>query len=248
MCTVTFVPDVDGKFFLTSNRDEAPERAASNLERMNRGGAQLLFPRDQGAGGTWIGVNNRGHVLCLLNGAFERHERQLVYRMSRGIMLLELLASPDILSSLHGYDLQDIEPFTLVYAALSGLWELRWDGHTRFIRALNPEESHIWSSATLYDVTVRKQREGWFQQWKSSAAPVNLEKILNFHRFSGDGDARYDVVMNRSNIVRTVSITSIAHRGTGVAMWFQDLLSGREVQDELILLKNVPQPDRTFRL
>jgi hypothetical protein len=160
-------------------------------------------------------------------------------------MLLELLESPDIIAAFHGYDLQDIEPFTLISAALSGLWELRWDGHTRFIRALNQRESHIWSSSTLYDATVRKRREAWFHGWKSSPEPANLEKILNFHRFAGDGDSNYDVVMNRNDIVRTVSITSIAHRGTVAGMWFHDLLSGREVHDELILLKNVPQLDRT---
>ena len=77
-------------------------------------GKKIMFPKDGEAGGTWIGATPYGRVVCLMNGAFVRHERQLPYRMSRGQVVLDALISDNLSDFLQHYLLENIEPFTLV--------------------------------------------------------------------------------------------------------------------------------------
>src|SRR5215472_14610351 len=66
MCTLTFVPTVDG-YLAGMNRDELLTRPAAlppeihELEAM-----KLVYPREP-SGGTWIACNSRGNLLALLN-------------------------------------------------------------------------------------------------------------------------------------------------------------------------------------
>ena len=75
MCTVTIIPQENNGFVLTSNRDEAPDRVSLAPDFYLVDGIKLLFPKDK-MGGTWIGVSEKNRVVCLLNGAFEKHERK----------------------------------------------------------------------------------------------------------------------------------------------------------------------------
>ena len=79
---------------LTSNRDENAARSPQHLDREEIGpkgasGARLVFPRDTAAGGTWIAASDSNRVVCLLNGAFEKHHHRPPYRRSRGLMVLD---------------------------------------------------------------------------------------------------------------------------------------------------------------
>ena len=66
-------------------------------------------------------------------------------------------------------------------------------------------------------------------------ADFSQPAILDFHRTAGDGDPENDIIMNRSNRVRTTSITSIAKLPTSSDMYFQDILSGKEKEGKLKL-------------
>ncbi|MGQ0552782.1 MAG: NRDE family protein [Planctomycetota bacterium] len=70
MCTVTFVPGlVGGGYLLASNRDESPRRVPALAPYARQlGGRLVLAPRDGEAGGSWIGVDEQGRALCVLNG------------------------------------------------------------------------------------------------------------------------------------------------------------------------------------
>ena len=46
MCTVTFIAKKNGQFFLTSNRDEAPKRSATNLIEVVQNDKKIIFPQD----------------------------------------------------------------------------------------------------------------------------------------------------------------------------------------------------------
>jgi uncharacterized protein with NRDE domain len=85
MCTVTLIPKGTNNFVLTSNRDEAPNRHTLSPDFYNIENTKLLFPKDEVAGGSWIGVSEKQRVLCILNGGFEKHERKATYRLSRGV-------------------------------------------------------------------------------------------------------------------------------------------------------------------
>ena len=71
MCTLTFIPGLPGGgYLLATNRDESPTRgiaAAPTVQQL--GPRQVLAPRDPDGGGTWVGVDDSGLCLAILNGA-----------------------------------------------------------------------------------------------------------------------------------------------------------------------------------
>ena len=130
MCTLTFFPTHNNGFILTSNRDESPRRETKPPDFYMEEGTRLLYPRDMQAGGTWIGVSAKQRVVCLLNGGFTAHEREAEYRMSRGIIVKDLLLAEDPLPTIDKYDFHGIEPFTVVVVDWNEslrIFELVWD-------------------------------------------------------------------------------------------------------------------------
>ena len=61
----------------------------------------MLLPTDTEKGGTWIGLHEKGHLLVLLNGGFEMHQRLERYRKSRGLIVKDLLDKEDPLKEWH---------------------------------------------------------------------------------------------------------------------------------------------------
>jgi len=235
MCTVTFIPQADQGFILSSNRDEQADRSPQNITIADIAQQKLLFPRDAGAGGTWIAVSDQNKMLCLLNGAFEIHQRQLPYRLSRGVMVLDFFNYPEAKDFMAQYNLENIEPFTLVIYDRGALYELRWDGIERYIKVLDPQQIHIWSSATLYSKEVREKREKWFADWQQKNEHLDLTAILDFHKNAGEGDPWNDVIMNRLGIVETVSITNVVGTAEAIQMLYHDLVNNKIKQEKIYL-------------
>lgn len=69
MCTIALAYKVEpmGEIFLVANRDEALDRPAEQARIRQFGDRQVLAPLDLEAGGTWIGLNDRGLVVCITN-------------------------------------------------------------------------------------------------------------------------------------------------------------------------------------
>jgi len=223
MCTVTFVPSGES-LFITSNRDEKhwrPSAAAPAITEFPSG--SMLFPKDPHAGGTWIASHENGNAIVFLNGGFVAHSPQPVYRKSRGLILLDLLDSISPVNSFMAINLNNIEPFTAVIWEDSLLFECRWDGSRKHQRDLNPGRPHIWSSVTLYDETVINKRKNWFSTWLKQYKDPDAASILNFHRFTGDGDQHNDLLMNRDGKVFTVSVTQLQIQPHGTTMQYLDL-------------------------
>lgn len=92
MCTLPFLPLDDGGYLLGHNRDESRRRArGAPPESHRRGEIAFVAPRDPDEGGTWLGVNQAGITLCVLN-AFEPDPSRLPEKsLSRGLVAWELL-------------------------------------------------------------------------------------------------------------------------------------------------------------
>lgn len=209
MCTVSFIP-VNGKFFITSTRDEKLTRKNAIVPRMFiYNGQKLFFPRDGDAAGTWIVMKENGDAAVLLNGAFICHKAEPPYRLSRGIILLDIISSERPSVAFTKMNLLDIEPFTLILLESNCLYEFRWDGTKKYCKQLNVNRPYIWSSATLYDGLVTKKREQWFASFLNSHPALTQQDILTFHQFTGDGDKPNDLLMTRDGMYATVSITGI---------------------------------------
>jgi len=227
MCTVTFIPQQQGGFVLTQNRDETPLRKgvlfpSSHIAEHS----ELLFPKDGEAGGTWLSISTKGRVAALLNGAFENHKRTPPYRKSRGLVVLESFDFNTPQEFAAHYDFENIEPFTLILIESQPeleLWELRWDGTQTHLKQCNALQEQIWSSSPLYNAAMRAERESWFETWKNKA-PHTADSILHFHHTAGNGDPETDVKMVRP-YVQTVSITQITQQEGNLCMQYHDLLT-----------------------
>ena len=223
MCTVTYLPTRAG-FILTSNRDEALVRKqAENPHIETIAGQQLLFPRDGEAGGTWVATSENDRTVCLLNGAFVRHQRNPPYRMSRGLVVLDFFKTDSARDFHQNYNLQGIEPFTMVIVEDGELFELRWDGNEKYFKSIDAQKPHIYCSATLYTSEVIAMRQKWFANWLAAHQQYNIEDILNFHLFAGEGDEHTQVRMSIYGIVQTVSITSIRKADNEQTMYYSNL-------------------------
>jgi len=233
MCTVTYIPGKDG-IFLTSNRDEKSwrEPAIPPKEYSFETGS-LLFPKDANAGGTWIAAHENGNAIVFLNGAFESHISVPPYKKSRGIVLLDLINTNSPFNSFNSINLNNIEPFTAIIFDHGYLHECRWDGSLKHSEILKQEEPHIWSSSTLYDRQVREKRKSWFDEWIKKTPYIALNDILQFHRFTGDGDLHNDLMMNRDGKVGTVSITSLQLSGQKISMHYLDVQTNERYTHDL---------------
>ena len=241
MCTVTIIPKGKNNFILTSNRDEAPNRATLSPDEYIIEGTKMVFPKDELAGGTWIGVSEKSRLICLLNGAFVCHEKKAKYRMSRGVVVKDLLASNNLVVSINNYNLDDVEPFTLVIADWNNhlkFFELVWDGMQKHITNL-AIEPNIWSSSTLYTDKMKKERLKWFNDFKN-VNELNPEAMLNFHKTSGENNQYYGVVMDR-DYVKTTSITQIEKLEDVIKIRFNNLQTNKSTIKTFKLLQTVDE-------
>jgi hypothetical protein len=225
MCTVTYLPLDNSNFLLTSNRDETPLRKTLPPEVYVENGVEVTYPKDEVAGGTWIGKSEKNRVVCLLNGGFKNHKRNLPYAMSRGLIVKNILVANDAITYINRLGLNNIEPFTLILVDWnSGLktFELVWDGSTKHFTEL-PQEPNIWSSSTLYTDEMKQLRKNWFANWLQENEKFSKENILTFHKNDSLGSSEVTPKMKR-NLVETVSITSIEKNGESIAMNYTDFL------------------------
>lgn len=223
MCTLTLMPQPGGGLIITSNRDEAPNRDTLFPDVYEHNGSNLLFPKDTLAGGTWIGVSDKKRFISLMNGGFTAHERKEEYRMSRGIIVTDLLSSDNLLRTINAYDFSGIEPFTIIAADWSVtlmIYELVWDGNDRHLREI-PLAPAIWSSSLLYSDDMKRKRETWFSEFLFDHLSPTQDEILQFHKNAGEGNPETDLIMDRI-FVRTKSITQVTIADT-LEMYYEDL-------------------------
>ncbi len=224
MCTVSFIYRGNKDFMLISNRDEAVNRKTISPKEYMENGVSMVFPKDEVAGGTWIGSSSKNRLLCLLNGAFVKHDRKLSYKKSRGIIVKELLEVDDVFTEIHQYDFNEIEPFTLLIVDWDSdlkLIELIWDGVKAQITDL-PLEPKIWSSSTLYNSEMKTFRKQWFQEYLSQNGSSSVV-LVYFHEFYGIGDPMLDLKIDRG-VLKTVSITMFEKLEEDIKVIYKDLL------------------------
>ncbi|ALJ06247.1 hypothetical protein APS56_14365 [Pseudalgibacter alginicilyticus] len=239
MCTVTIVPKGNDDFILTSNRDEAPNRVATLPDFYVEGTVKMLFPKDELSEGTWIGVSNKERLVCVLNGGFIMHQRELNYRKSRGVVAKDFMAFNNLEQEVVSYNFNNIEPFTMVIVDWNlnlRFFELVWDGQKSHFTKL-PLKPKIWSSSTLYSQAMMQERTGWFEVFKTKNV-LNQDSILQFHKTAGKDNNDYGVVMNRG-FVKTTSITQVSKTNTKVEMLYENIHQKKVSHKTFYMLKTI---------
>jgi|SRR5690554_2160026 len=229
MCTLTFFPFGKDKFVLTTNRDEQPERETIPPMEYNHDGTKLTYPKDQKAGGTWVGANSNGRIASLMNGGKIPHIRKGSYRLSRGVVMIELLKTKEVMMFLKSFDFTGIEPFTIVLINPQNesdtdkfkAYELIWDDKKLHIIEL-PWKTHIWSSTPLYPREIHQKRVEWLHTFIEKTPNISPDAIWDFHHIAGSGDKANDFVIDRG-FIHTKSITQFVNDGT-IKFRYEDLL------------------------
>ncbi|MGO4906076.1 NRDE family protein [Flavobacterium sp. W20_MBD1_R3] len=236
MCTVSFVATND-KIIITSNRDEKTVRPSAIPPRnYTVNGKNLIFPKDSKAGGTWFVANAEATILVLLNGADEKHEVQLPYRKSRGLIVLDMISSLSPKDFWNEIDLDNIEPFTLVLFQNNALFQLRWNGKEKRTTPLDIHQNHIWSSSTLYSSSIREKRADWFHTFMNQNPEITESKMHDFHRYTEEENDENGLVINRNDEMKTLSITQAVIEKNKVAILHYDLIAQQDFSTSFITI------------
>ena len=234
MCTVSFV-NANGKIIITSNRDEKTFRPNA-IEPKNYliNNKKIIFPKDKKAGGTWYAINENSTVLVLLNGADEKHILKDNYRKSRGLIVIDLISNESVIEEWKSIDLENIEPFTLVLFENQKLYQLRWNEIEKSTLELDINQSHIWSSSTLYSKEIREKRASWFYTFLDTKPEVNADELFNFHRYTEEENTEHGLVINRNDTLKTLSITQTVLEKNKVEIHYNDLIAERDFSNTFI--------------
>lgn len=228
MCTVSFVY-ANNSFLLTSNRDEKVTRPSAIEPKIYQTETKkIIYPKDAKAGGTWFVVDEFGNTIILLNGGRTKHITKDKYRLSRGVIVLELISSNAIVATWETIDLTDIEPFTLVVLENKKPYQLQWSGDEKSKIELDVNQRYIWSSSTLYTPDIQHQRAEWFFQYMNENLEISAEKMKFFHKNTEPKDAKNGLIINRDNLYKTLSVTQTIISENSISVNHSDLILDAE--------------------
>lgn len=244
MCTITYLPLSSDSFILTQNRDESPLRTAAIFPgREKRRGRQLLFPKDPEGGGSWIATDENSRLVCIMNGGTGQHQPAPPYRMSRGQVVLDAAAAPSVQDFIDHYQLEGIEPFTILFFGLAAkheIRELKWDSHQKYLNTYDPAQPHIWSAPQLYTPEQHRLRKNWFEEWLAEGSDPGTpaagmpeftpEAALHFHMHGGDGNPEHSLLLNRHEMVKTTSITQAIVKGGSIELRYVPLARDQQLE------------------
>ncbi|TAH27293.1 MAG: hypothetical protein EAZ07_01670 [Cytophagales bacterium] len=228
MCTVSFYKGKD-QAIITSNRDENINRPlALPPKKIFLEYSAVYCPIDPLHNGTWFTVSKKGNVLVLLNGAEKKHISNPPYKKSRGLVLLDIADSIDIIEKWRSVDLQLIENFTIVSYSDGKLIQFRWDGINKSQIALNEINPHIWSSTTLYDQDSIIRREEWFHDFLANKKNVVTgDDFFNFHTNTKNEDKKNGLIINRANQILTKNVTQTVIYQSHFTIEHRDLITNK---------------------
>ncbi len=226
MCTFSYYIGKEEIIF-TSNRDEIPARSAGlEVEHITTNEGWYFFPLDKISGGTWIGINSKKEVYCLLNGAELNHTPRL-YPISRGNVIAELLMGSNILQHER---LFGMAPFTLISFQKEILTKQTFDENQKFETHSVDQKYGIISSSTLYNTNEKENHQRLFLETLSE--PIDENKLFDFHQRD---DIRYEsqTLERKSAFIRTVTTTQFIIRGNTIRIRLRDQAS--QLENEHIL-------------
>ncbi|MFW5728477.1 MAG: NRDE family protein [bacterium] len=224
MCTVTWCSE-DSGYVLLFNRDEARTRGpAFPPEVRMRNGVRFISPMDSDAGGTWLGVNEYGVTVGLLNFCSTEYtaDTQALppggIKVSRGILVNSLLDSPDIETvdaRLRETDRTRYMPF-LLFAMESAERRAYWNWTGRaFERTDEPDLPLSTSGFSPEDVL--RFRSQVLRRIIDQHGGLSSETLFAFHCYHDPEYPTHSVSMEREE-ARTVSFTEIRVRRDHVSL------------------------------
>jgi hypothetical protein len=214
MCTLTVVPLPGGRARLAFNRDEQRTRPAGSPPVRKRFGPRAaVLPVDPASGGTWLGVNDAGLVLAVLNVNPHGEVGQPAAPRSRGEIIPALLGCESPADALGVFEravlCKDFAPFRLVLAGDGLVVEIRWDGRQPMVtNRLIGGVPLLFASSGLGDHLVEGVRRDLFESLFDAPPGGWAEAQDEFHRHRWPGREHLSVNMERAD-ARTVSLSVV---------------------------------------
>ena len=220
MCTLTFVPTVDG-YLAGMNRDELLTRpAALPPEIHEREGTKLVYPRER-SGGTWIAANIRGNLLALLNWNEIDIAGWGEKRRTRGLVIPHAIIEANASSTnahLDRLSLGGVFPFRLIGAFRSErqLIEWRWDGTGIQQLGWAWARKH-WFSSSLSDARATAERGRVCNAAALDRAIGTPHRLRQLHGSHEPKPGPYSICVHRQDAA-TVSYTEVECDRSSISM------------------------------
>jgi hypothetical protein len=225
MCTVTVVPYDDG-FRLVCNRDERLDRPAAIPPMDVIRQRTAIYPQDPLGGGTWIGINDAGLAVALLNmnidAAQPGDERPL---RSRGLIIPRLLdarATAEAVDMAADLNPAQCKPFRLLVLQRMTAALMTSDGLTLSLQTPSLSQPLMLTSSSLGDALVEPPRRRLFEQLMMNNGRGWLHAQADFHDHQWPLRPDLSVRMQRPD-VRTVSRTIVNVTGRGIDLHYTAL-------------------------
>jgi uncharacterized protein with NRDE domain len=210
----------DYPLIVAANRDEHYDRPSQTPTLLTTDPA-IVAGKDLLAGGTWLGMNECGVLVGILNRRLNGERDPSSKSRSRGLLCLDLLRLKTAVEAL-GF-MQALEehyqPFTVVFADLSQVW-LAYNLQ-REIKTLRLNEGlHVLSNTGDVDTRSEKINRAYRQFAQliddlrlndPSAWPQLFAKVLKDHSLGNGSEDPRDAICVHTEISGTVSSSLVVY-------------------------------------
>ena len=224
MCTLALYFRMVDRYpvIVAANRDEHYDRPSTPpvLWSTEPG---ILAGKDLLAGGTWLGVNEHGLLVGILNRRANSEADPLSRTRSRGLLCLDLLKLKSAADA-HAFVTRHTEayqPFTIVFVDPNEAW-IAYNVQRRIQTHRLEEGLHVYSSAAELSVRSEKidraheQFARVFEELQSNCNDKSvwvrsLRTVLGDHTLGNGSNDPRDAICVHGDVSGTVSSTIIFH-------------------------------------
>jgi hypothetical protein len=221
MCTVTVIPAPGDGFRLACNRDERLARPPASSPELHRLGRRTaIYPIDPVGSGTWVGVNDAGLAVALLNRCGSSSAglppspklRRTAVALaeagqpcpcpSRGTIVPQCLAAdalPGALTILRAVAVRQFEPFSVVLVHRRRVAVAVSDGRELSISETVVGTPLLFTSSSLGDGLVDWPRRRLFEQLLGTDRAGWVDGQRRFHEHQWPARPEISVLMARQD-------------------------------------------------
>lgn len=233
MCTLTFAWRAfeDAPLIVAANRDEALDRPSVEPARIpgDSGTPDVVAPRDEEAGGTWIGANEHGVFVGITN---RWTDADLAGERSRGLLVRDALAEPTASDAVTVVEdtvaASEYDGFNLVVADAANCSYLEFDGDLA-VRSLDPGVHVVVNVGRVDEFAVPDSRREYGHAQAENARAVHDALQVRNEETAADwreraagvlGDHDYGVCIHGDGFGTRSS--SLLRTGGEFAYWYAD--------------------------
>ena len=218
MCTLALYFQIFQTYplLVAANRDEHYDRPSAAPSLID-GQPKMIAGQDLRAGGTWLGVNEFGLLVGILNRRVNGTALPARVARSRGLLCMQLLQAKTLTDavSVIERDTARYNPFTVVFADMDHAYVAYNDEAKINLQRLSPG-LHVFSSAAEFELHSAKAERaytrfaGLLDPPKLQFAPpaqwlAPLQNILSDHSFGDRSDNPGDAICVHRDMSGTVS-------------------------------------------